>query len=94
MQKKIPLPPPELLYQISRDSNQQNFLQSSMGMVHILKQNLAGYADVLLKKLIRGTSAADTMFMRCENQFRGFQNCLSLFFIPKQFLVVMARRGK
>lgn len=46
LQKKhIPLPPPELLYQVSRDSNQQNFLQSSLGMVHTLKQNLSGYID-------------------------------------------------
>ncbi len=45
LQKKTPLPPPELLYQVSRDSNQQNFLQSSLGMVYTLKQNLAGYVD-------------------------------------------------
>lgn len=45
VKKNIPLPPPELLYQVSRDSNQQNFLQSSLGMVHTLKHNLSEYVD-------------------------------------------------
>lgn len=37
----IPLPPPELLYQVSRDSDQGNFLRSSLGEVSALMQNLS-----------------------------------------------------
>lgn len=38
----IPLPPPELLPQVSRDSDQSNFLRSSAGQVSAFLENLSG----------------------------------------------------
>ena len=42
-QSRIPLPFPELLFQVSRDADQDIFLHSSLNMASALLDNFAGW---------------------------------------------------